>query len=149
MSVSILKVQNPGVFEIPVMRDFFHAAFPEGTVFAPDGFEAIEAPLKAILQDEAVDLLIGVDELVPKALALIYYPDGGLMSTPQVAHFFNQGSVLLRNTLVSDIVRRIKERGFSRFHAVNGSGRPDAAWARLFSLAGPAKRVGSVMEFEV
>lgn len=85
----------------------------------------------------------------PRAFCLIHWPEDAL-SSPQIMHFYSEAPRSATRHLISRVLDVIRERGYSRFNAVNGSGVDDAIWLRVFrSKDWTIKPVKTVFEFEV
>lgn len=83
------------------------------------------------------------------AFALIAWPDTPL-ETPQVIHFYSEGSKTATHALVGHVLDTVKKRGYTKLRAINGSAASDAVWTRTFRHEGwEIKPVKTVFEFEV
>lgn len=85
----------------------------------------------------------------PIAFAIVDWPQSAL-ETPQVLHFYSEGTKGETRALVAHILDKVKEKGYNKLRAVNGSGAPDDIWTRAFRHEGwEIKPVKTVFEFEV
>lgn len=93
-------------------------------------------------------VLVGYEEGVPVAFCIIYWPTSAL-EIPQVLHFYSEGSRATTRKLLGSMMDKIKQKGYNKFRAINGSGADDAIWTRAFSYEGwEIKPVKTVFEFE-
>lgn len=68
---------------------------------------------------------------------------------PQVLHFYSE-KPSLTNPLVSKVLDFVKNSGYNKLIAINGSGIPDEVWTRLFHHKDwKIKPTKTVFEFEV
>ena len=85
----------------------------------------------------------------PVGFAIVAWPENAL-ETPQVLHFYSEGSKAKTNQLVGHVLDAVKKRGYNKLRAINGSGAPDEVWTRAFRHEGwEIKPVKTVFEFEV
>lgn len=86
---------------------------------------------------------------VPIAFGIVYWPKSAL-ETPQILHFYSEGSRVETRALVGYILDKVREKGYNKLRAVNGSGSDDAIWTRAFRHEDwEIKPVKTVFEFEV
>lgn len=86
---------------------------------------------------------------IPIAFAMVDWPKSAL-EIPQVLHFYSEGSREETRALVSHILDKVKEKGYNKLRAINGSGASDNIWTRAFRYEGwKIKPVKTVFEFEV
>lgn len=148
----IIAITNPDTLgTVEELDALLQAAFPPGNLidprgYSPDNFsKVIESPNNILLVAGEENPVTGTSTL--SALALLTLPEEDDPTPPQVAHFFNTGSPILKNKLVDKVVEVVKARGYMSFRAINATGRADSVWARTFKRAGEASRIGSIMEF--
>jgi hypothetical protein len=99
--------------------------------------------------DTAGGFLAAKEDGQPVAFALIVWPDSYLDS-PQVVHFYSEGSRKATRALVGHVLDTVKKKGYTKLRAINGSALSDAAWARTFRHDGwEIKPVKTVFDFEV
>lgn len=147
--VDVVTLSNPEAMLREDVQDLFRRAFPEGGLVAPDGFDSVAEDFVKLVLDNNSEVLVAADKTGLKGLAIILYPDSPIIPTPQVFHLYCQGSFRAKDTLVQAVVDKVREKGYTRMWAINGTGKPDAVWARAFRKAGQPKPVGSVMEFDL
>lgn len=84
-----------------------------------------------------------------KAFCILRMPQNPL-DIPQVLHFYSEGTALDRHSLVSRVLDFVKEKGYTKLRAVNGSEASDEIWKRAFKHKGwEIKPVKTVFDFEV
>lgn len=84
----------------------------------------------------------------PIAFGIVDWPKSAL-ETPQILHFYSEGSREETRALVAYILDKVKEKGYNRLRAINGSGASDDIWTRAFRYKGwEIKPVKTVFEFE-
>lgn len=71
-----------------------------------------------------------------------------LFQIPQVVMLFAR-TTKAKQALVKAGVDFARDNGYNRFWAINGTDAPDSVWKRAFWRKGKAKKIGTIMEFEV
>lgn len=80
---------------------------------------------------------------------ILYMPKGP-MDTAQVIHFYSEGSKIATHALVGRVLDFVKEKGYNKLTAINGSEASDEVWTRAFRHEGwEIKPVKTVFQFEV
>ncbi len=144
--IRVVRLTNPGAFEQDEVKKLFTKAFETNSL---TNFEDAAAELAGIATDPLVAILIGAEKGKMRALAIACLPRSTLTPFPTVYHFYNNGSAKLRNALVDATVDFFLEAGYTRFLAINTTGRSDEAYKKLFHRAGEAERISSMLEFKV
>lgn len=86
---------------------------------------------------------------LPVAFCIVVWPENAL-ETPQVLHFYSEGSRAATRQLVAYVLDKVKQKGYNKLRAINGSGASDDIWTRAFNYEGwEIKPVKTVFEFEV
>ncbi len=142
----IVRLTNPAAFDRPEVQRLFTRAFETNPLA---DYPESEAELRQAATAEHVAMLIGAEKGKLRALAIACLPLSTLTPLPTVYHFYNRGSAILRDALVDAVVDFFLQSGYTRFLAVNGTGRSDKAYAKLFSRAGEVQQIGSMLEFKV
>lgn len=94
-------------------------------------------------------VLVQYEKGLPVAFCIIAWPANAL-ETPQVLHFYSEGSRETTRTLVGYVLDKVRQKGYNKLRAINGSGVSDEIWARAFRHEGwEIKPVKTVFEFEV
>lgn len=143
-----IRLTNPQVFQVPEVQDIFRRALANFTMFNGNFDEAIPE-LERLVQNERAGVIIGVDKGVFKGIGIALLPDDKFSPIPQVPLFYNEGDMSMKRAIVTKIVDFIAQSGYTKFHAINTTDKADSIWARGFRRAGPSKRVGSIMEFQI
>lgn len=132
----VVQVLNPDAWALPFIQRAVRSikCAPEDIDFA------------AVL--DAYEVWLALDP-TPAALAILSFSAGPLKVIPSVVHLYSEGNAAARGELVAQVVRRIKEAGFSHYLAGNWSGGKDEAWCRLFKRGGRFEKVGSTFTVEV
>jgi hypothetical protein len=141
----IIPLKNPEALSLQPIRDLFARAFEHGRPVGSDVFLAAIAPY---LTDPRVAVLLGREDDAYKALAVVFLPSSPLFPLPQVYHFYNRGSVKLRNTLTDAVVEWVKSQGYNGLHVVNWTAGSDKAWTRAFQRAGRVERIGTAFRID-
>ncbi len=142
----IVRLTNPDAFARPEVQKLFTKAFENNSL---TNFDDAAAELALVASDPLVAILIGAEKGKLRALAIACLPRSTLTPLPTVYHFYNGGSAKLRNALVDATVDFFMEAGYTRFLAINQTGRSDEAYAKLFRRAGEAERISSMLDFKV
>lgn len=86
---------------------------------------------------------------IPIAFGIVHWPQN-VLETPQVVHFYSEGTKVETRALVGYILDKVKQKGYNKLRAMNGSGADDEIWTRAFRYEGwEIKPVKTVFEFEV
>lgn len=114
------------------MRDFFPATPAE--IIREIACGVISGKYHVFLQGDAAFCI----------LALPQTP----LELPQVLHFYSEKPAL-RRALVGRVLDFVREKGYNKLRAINGSGTADDIWQRAFRHKGwEIKPVKTVFEFE-
>lgn len=106
--------------------------------------------IKAVIENiHKRGVLVQYEKGIPIAFCIIAWPENAL-EVPQVLHFYSEGSRASTRTLVGSVLDKVKQKGYNKLHAINGSGASDEIWTRWFRYDGwKIKPVQTVFEFEV
>lgn len=140
----IIELRNPEALALQPIRDLFARAFESGKPVAADVFLAAIS-----LSDPNTAVLLGREDDTYKALAVVFLPSSPLYPRTQVYHFYNEGSVRLRNALIDTAVEWVKARGYNSVYVANWSARSDEVWTRAFSRAGQIEKIGSAFRIDI
>ena len=141
----IIQLRNPEALALQPIRDLFARAFEDGN---PAPLDVVLAELIPYLADPRLAVLLGREDNAFKALAVVFQPSSKLFPLPQVYHFYNEGSVKLRNSLSAAIVEWVKAQGYNGLHVVNWSVGTDEVWKRAFRCVGRFERIGSAFRID-
>lgn len=149
----VLAITNPETFgNVPEFDELMARAFPVGNLVDPRGYDADN--FRTLLDGSNNILLVGGEEAGAEeaklaCVTIISLPVQGSQHPPQVLHFYNEGSTKLKQLMLGKLVEITRASGHIKFWAINGTDKPDSVWSRGFKAAGPSKRIGSIMEFDV
>ncbi len=146
--MTIARLTNPAAFDRPEVERLFTRAFEHNPLAS---FPECKEELRVAAGAEHVAILIGAEEGKLHSLAIACLPLNALTPLPTVYFFYHnkKGSALLRNALVDAVVDFFLQSGYTRFLAINETGRSDEAYGKLFRRAGETQRIGSRLEFKV
>lgn len=139
---------NPKALLAEEVQSLFREAL-EKTILAPGGFEEVAEDIVHLIETPGAYVLIGEENNELKALSITVLPESKIQPWPQVLHIFNKGSPKMRDMIIKGTVDFVKEKGYDRFWAVNGSGKSDVVWAHTFRKAGKSTKIGSILEFQI
>lgn len=145
--MAVVRLRNPQSLAIKEVAHILQDAL---IISDADMGEALPLIRKAI-QVGHPTVLLGIDEAsgFPKGVSVVHFPQSVLEKTPQVGPFYCPKTPHIREELIQATLELIQEKGYTTFRAVN-EGHEDKAWARMFGKGNwNAKKVGSVMQFEV
>lgn len=146
--IVVTALDDPKWLTVRALQELFERAFASLPNVFPGGFEAIVEDIVELCRSAEAVILVGVEDKVPKGLSIVLFPVNKLATVPQVMLFYNEGSLALRKSLTKATVEIVQARGYVTFWALNASGAPDSVWARTFRLAGKARPIGGVLEFD-
>lgn len=98
--------------------------------------------------DINVAMWAGGEDEVYKSFILLMCPTSPF-ETPQVVHWHNKGSPLLKRSMCAELVDFLRTRGYNSCWIVNRTGQADSTWARGLRTIGKGKPIGSIVSFEV
>ncbi len=142
----VVRLTNPAALERDEVQALFRAAFENNPLA---DFDQVRPELAALPADPMIGLFIGAEKGALLGLVVACLPRSTLTPAPSVYHFYNAGSAKLREALVSAMVDFFLEAGYTRFWAINTTGRDDEPYMKLFRSAGEAQRIGSFLEFKI
>lgn len=127
---------------------------PLANIFVRGMSGSFSATPREIITEVAQRVLLGgvfvkYRNTIPVAFGIVDWPRNALES-PQVLHFYSEGSREETRALVAHILDKVKQKGYNKLQAINGSGASDDIWTRAFRYKGwKIKPVKTVFEFEV
>lgn len=142
----VVRLTNPAAFEQDEVQELFKSAFESNPLA---DFVKARAELATLPSDPMIGLFIGAEKGALLGLVIACLPRSTLTPVPSVYHFYNAGSAKLRELLLSTMVDFFLQAGYTRFWAINTTGRDDEAYMKLFRSAGEASRVGGFLEFKI
>lgn len=148
--MQIIRVRNPGAARDPALKDFMLEALASSQMPWSDP-EAVVPELLGRALSPSGALHLALDGGQYRGVAITTMPSGPVDELPRVVLFYvRKGSKKgLRQALIQGVVDFLKENHYTKGWAINGTGRPDSLYARMFRKAGKIKKVGSIMEFDL
>jgi hypothetical protein len=145
---TVIELHNPKALLAPEVEKVLRAAVEAVPFAAPGGFDTIAADLFRWVQSDNFFILIGFEDGEAKGTVWGFFPADRVFPYPTVTMLYSKGSTELRKALAEKLLETLLSRGYTKAWAVNATGRGNAAWQRLFRLAGKTKAdvLGSVME---
>lgn len=141
----LVTLTNPNVLKLPEWQAFFQRAFKKSPWADTVGNLDI---LENLIKNTNLSWVIHTAAGRPLGFGVIAFPVDPLDPNPQVIHIYSQPPAANKRLLVEGIVDKIRERGYTKFLAVNYTGKPDKVWMRaLKPRKWTVKPVGSIMEF--
>ncbi len=136
--LAVENLTDPRRLLSPPLAALLHRAirstpFPGGTV--PPLPELVADVTEFITSDEHF-FVLGSEYHKPLALALGFFHTSPLFPHPTLVAAYNEGSIPLRNLLRRKVMDILTARGYTTALAINGTGRPDAAWIRGLAPTG-------------
>lgn len=114
--------------------------------FSASPTEIIAETIKHIA---AKGVFVGYEKDLPVAFCIVHWPQNAL-ETPQVLHFYSEGPRSTTQKLVGLVLDKVRQRGYTKLRAINGSSASDEVWKRIFHHDDwEIKPVKTVFEFEV
>jgi len=145
----VVRIRNPEFLELEPAQALFGAAI-RGTLFGQKTFAEVKDDLAAAISDPRFGVFVGVEGGKMRGVMWVTLPSDNLASAPQVPIFYVDGRLrALKEALIREGISFVVNGGHTSFWALNLTGRSDKVWARAFERAGPAKRLGSIMEFKI
>lgn len=142
----VTLIQNPAAFAIPEVVALFGKAFRSGE---PTSATNVIMELRTLCQLPSVAVLIGWEDAIPKALAIMVEPATALFQCPHVYHFYCCGGAALRNKVLDAMVDWTRQKGYTGMSGSNWTGRSDKTFERVFRRAGRAERIGAAYRIQV
>lgn len=139
----IVRLQFGGCFQVPELRQWLLEAMEK--VKFPGGERLIDF-LAVECQNPGTQVLIGFEEDKMVACSVLILPGSPLMLQPQVAVAYNEGSPKMGREMMEEMVKFVKEAGYSSLMFCNHQGHSDKAAMRRWRPFGEAKRFGTTLE---
>lgn len=91
---------------------------------------------------------VGYEKGAPVCFCIVRWPQNPL-DTPQVLHFYSEGTRAATRALVDTVLDKVKAKGYNKLRAINGSGMSDETWKRVFHKEGwEIKPAMTVFDFQ-
>lgn len=151
--MDIIEIKNPAALAMPDVLRIIQAALEQDPALCDGEFTQCLPELYEVINNPLAFLIIGADPGQPwQAVALGHMPHKSrhLMAWPTCTLIYNEGSKELREAIKVHVLDTFIAAGYTRFLAVNGSGRSDKAWEKTFEHERvKLKRQGTMCWFEV
>lgn len=146
-----IHVRNARALMVPEVQELIKRATLSVSFAAPGGFDSIAKDMWEFVNSENLFMIMGMEEGRQVGLVLGGLPSLAIFPYPTIFLFYNEGSPQMVKVLAEKTLDILAERGYTKAWAVNSSGRPDKAWARLFTLKDKTdlKPMGTVFELRI
>ena len=143
-------LRNPRALLIPDVAMLIKRAVEGTEHIAPGGIDTTAQEFFNYTTDESMFLFLGMEDGAAKGLVMGYFPDSALFPFPMVTLIYNEGTKALLKLMSKEIVDHISSHGYSKFWAMNGTGRSDDVWIRALLPEGTTGRtIATVLEMAV
>lgn len=145
--MEVVQIKNPISFTVPEVGELVEKAV-KSTLRVENASDIAPDVLKMVY-DENAFIFLGVEDGHFKLLILGFLPALKLFPHPTIVTFYNEGSRALRDLGKMKLMDFIQAHGYNSAWGVNGTGKSDEAWKRVFGQgAVEINRVGTVFEFK-
>lgn len=144
--IDIVRLTVPGVFTLPVLRNFLVRAAEKMGYPNPGptiDFVAWEC------QHPGSQVLLGFEDDAPKAFTVTLLPGSPLMVEPQLVSAYNEGSVELSKSMLREVAAFIRAAGHRKFMFTNRTGHSDEVQFRYWRDIAEGHVYGHSLEFEL
>jgi len=145
-AVEVLQLQSPTSLRLPAIEALLTRAFASSSL-VPDWDDEVRQSLEHCMSIDFMYIWIALADGEPRGVLVLALPEGKLYWRPQVYLVYNAGPKAVVKALAAAGMDFLRQKGYNSYWGLNGLTDNDAAYARMFSCGGVAKRVGSVMEF--
>ena len=146
----VILLRNPRALLVPDVAMLIKRAVEGTEHVAPGGIDTTAKEFFDYTTDEDKFLFLGMEDGAPKGLEMGYFPDSALFPLPVVTLIYNEGSKALIKVMLSATVEHITAHGYSKFWAMNATGKSDKAWIRALTPKGTTGRViANVIEMSI
>ncbi len=146
----IVLLRNPRALLIPDVAMLIKRAVESTEHVAPGGIDTTAKEFFDYTTDEDKFLFLGMENGAPKGLEMGYFPDSALFPFPMVTLIYNEGTKALTKVMLTATVEHITAHGYSKFWAMNATGRSDKTWIRALTPKGTTGHViANVIEMAI
>ncbi len=146
----VILLRNPRALLVPEVAMLLKRAVEGTEHVAPGGVDTTAKEFFDYTTDESMFLFLGMEDGAPKGLEMGYFPDSALFPLPMVTLIYNEGTKALTKAMLTATVEHISARGYSKFWAMNATGKSDKAWIRALTPKGTTGRViANVIEMAI
>lgn len=139
----IVRVTDPGVFDNPLVREFFLAATKAHKFFDP---KVVDDLANMVTQPE-IGCFVEVGQNGAKAVVTVMLPQSAFMECPQVLMLYGKHHEATKQVIQAGL-KFCTDAGYNRAWGLNRAGVDTAVLERLFGYAGFARPIGTLMEYE-
>ena len=146
--IEVIRLQNPAALTIPAVADLLSRALQKTQRVAPEDINEMAPDVLRIVMDPNGFVFLGTEDAEFKFVAIGFLPSTKLFPHATVVSFYSEGSRALRDLGKKKLLDYIRSAGYNAW-AVNGTGRSDKAWLRVFEQPGlKITRVGTVFDMD-
>ena len=143
-------LRNPRALLVPDVAMLIKRAVEGTEHVAPGGIDTTAKEFFDYTTDEDKFLFLGMEDGAPKGLEMGYFPDSALFPLPMVTLIYNEGSKALTKVMLQATVDHITAHGYSKFWAMNATGKSDAVWIRALTPKGiKGRKIATVIEMAI
>ena len=143
-------LRNPRALLIPDVAILIKRAVERTKHVAPGGIDTTAKEFFDYTTDEDMFLFLGMEDGAPKGLVMGYFPDSALFPLPMVTLIYNEGTKALSKTMQEAVVDHISTHGYSKFWAMNATGKSGAVWIRALTPKGvKGRKIATVIEMAI
>ena len=132
--MEVIDIINPVALETPQFKEIATL-----TLKVSKG-QYTEIPGEWLTEDDTKVLVAAEDGAMHGMLVAF------LQEPPQIAMIYTKNAKAKR-ALVQHILELLRDKGYTRFWAINGTPKPDSVWKRALWREGAAEKIGSILEF--
>ncbi len=146
----VILLRNPRALLVPDVAMLIKRAVESNDLVAPGGVDSTAQEFFDYTTNESMFLFLGMEDGKPKGLTMGYFPQSCLFPFPMVTLIYNEGTRALLKAMSKEITDYIYGHGYSKFWAMNATGRSDAVWIRALIPDGTTGHsIGSMIEMAV
>ncbi len=146
----VILLRNPRALLVPNVAVLLKRAVEGTEHVAPGGIDTTATEFFRYTTDESMFLFLGIEKGTPKGLVMGYFPDSALFPLPMVTLIYNEGTKALSKKMQEAVVEHISAHGYSKFWAMNATGRSDAVWIRALTPKGvKGHTIATVIEMAI
>ena len=143
-------LRNPRALLIPDVAMLIKRAVEGTEHVAPGGIDTTAKEFFDYTTAEDKFLFLGMEDGAPKGLVMGYFPDSALFPLPMVTLIYNEGTKALSKKMQEAVVDHISAHGYSKFWAMNATGKSDAVWIRALTPKGvKGRKIATVIEMAI
>lgn len=145
--MGVIRLKNPVSMEIPTLKDVFTKAFGQNAA-VPVDIDASMDDFRYMIESDRFGVFLRLDGFDAQGLCVMALPESKIFPYPTCLTFYSEGPKAVTDELIKAGVDFVKANGYTKFWGVNATGKPNAAWMKVFKQAGKERIIGSLVEFE-